>query len=61
MTNCFFMFNWADRALVYPHPDTNRACSISVDELRAIGWKFNEADLRKTLPRADASRIARLQ
>ena len=59
--NCFFMFDWGARSVVYPHPDTNRACAISIDDLRAFDWKVDEAELRKTLPRADASRIARLQ
>lgn len=59
--NVFFMYHWADQALVYPHPNTNKACAISIDDLRAFDWVVDEAALRKTLPRADASRIARLQ
>jgi len=51
-----FAFDWGARALVYP--SERGPASISVGDLFMGGWKFNEAELRKILPRADASRLA---
>ena len=55
------MYDWGACALVYPHPDTNRACSIPTAHLRALGLKADDNEMRKNLPRADASRIAGLR
>lgn len=56
----FFLFDWGARALVYPGPD-GKPRGITVNELLGAGWKCTEADLRMALPRADASRLARVQ
>ena len=52
-----FFFDWSTDSLVYPGLD-GRPTRISVADLQELGWSFNAADARKTLPRADKSLLS---
>lgn len=52
-----FSFDWGGRALI-ARPPEGRPIAVSVEALQAAKWRFSEAELRKSLPRADVSRIA---
>lgn len=53
-----FSFHTGHRALIVHDPETGKAqFGIQVEGLKAAGWDVNEGDLRRALPRADASQI----
>jgi hypothetical protein len=61
MIGIFFMYHWADAALVFAAPPKGEPATIPTRVLRENGWIADDANFRSALPRADASRIARLR
>jgi hypothetical protein len=54
-----FAYHHASRSLVLPRPDAVGHFAVTTAALRAMGWKADDEDLRKSLPRADTPTVAR--
>lgn len=52
-----FAFDWSTTSLIYVGPH-GLPVAIHANMLVGLGWKFDEAEARKTLPRFDRSQIA---
>jgi hypothetical protein len=53
-----FSYHTGLQALVMPHPTIpGQQVAVPTKTLRDLGWKCDDDDLRKTLPRADPSII----
>jgi hypothetical protein len=54
--NALFYFHSAQNAMVFPGPD-GKPMAITTKVLRELGWKAEDADMRKALPRFDVPRV----
>ena len=57
MSDLLFGFDSSIGALVYLNPESGQPQAITCKTLRDLGWKADENEMRKSLPRVDPSPI----